>query len=664
MKFSLFIIGAACATSFAQTALESSKAYPVSFVYDGAEFAADAWSPVERVPGTISYTSPDGKLNLIVEYRHFPGYPITEIIPVLECAGNEKTAIIENICSLKLRRPCDKRQIRVRRTTGSETRLTDFTRHDLLLQHRHECDYMHMTTDKGLSCSAWIPYFGIDIDSMNGIELAVGWTGAWRADMQLCPKDFWLNVGLDGARFYMRPGERFALPTMLVMERENLSVADGLVLFHRMMLEYKAPRDSKGQLFKPWLPSGSSGGNKTDANMLKIIDFIDKEFKGVFDVYWVDANWYGEYREIDQNPNCGPGWYDYVGDWRPNTWAHPDGNMKKVSDAAHAAGMKFLVWFEPERATEKAPIVKEHPEYFHRVKNNPNPAQYLLDLGNPVAREWIIGEICRNIEESGIDIYRQDCNFGGVERAIWRDNDEPDRAGVNEIKHINGLYLFWDELRRRYPDMLLENCASGGRRMDYQMMSRSHSYCRDDAHMFPNCDELTQNITLNTTAYIPITGGETFTVPLFDDYAFLSRLAAGTVFTPTDFNGMLLRRTPSAEELDWFRRMFAIAKRIQPHFLGDFYALTDIAFDSSEIYCAYQLNSPASSDGFFAVFRRQDCRDDQFTLSLHGIDPNAMYALDEPGKEPQVMKGSDLAKWTMTFEKPRSTRWVFYRKVK
>ncbi len=41
-----------------------------------------------------------------------------------------------------------------------------------------------------------------------------------------------------------------------------------------------------------------------------------------------------------------------------------------------------------------------------------------------------------------------------------------------------------------------------------------------------------------------------------------------------------------------------------------------------------------------------------------------MYALDEPGKEPQVMKGSDLAKWTMTFEKPRSTRWVFYRKVK
>ena len=115
MKFSFFIIGAACAAAVAQTALEDSKAYPVSFVYDGAEFAAEAWSPVEQAPGTLSYTSPDGKLKLNVEYRHFPGYPVTEIIPVLECAGNEETAIIENICSLKLRRPCDKRQIRVRR---------------------------------------------------------------------------------------------------------------------------------------------------------------------------------------------------------------------------------------------------------------------------------------------------------------------------------------------------------------------------------------------------------------------------------------------------------------------------------------------------------------------------------------------------------------------
>ena len=60
--------------------------------------------------------------------------------------------------------------------------------------------------------------------------------------------------------------------------------------------------------------------------------------------------------------------------------------------------MKFLMWFEPERATDNAPIVKEHPEYFHRMKNNPSPYIYLLDLGNPDARQWAIQEVCRNID--------------------------------------------------------------------------------------------------------------------------------------------------------------------------------------------------------------------------------------------------------------------------
>ena len=548
---------------------ELSTSYPVFFTYNGVDFDANAWNPTESANGTMSFVSPDGKLKLNVAYQTFDDFPsMTEIIPTIECVGNEETDIIENIRSLHIVRPCDKLQVHVRRTTGSKTMQTDFSRNDVLLQSRFGCDTLHITTDEGLSCSTWIPYFGVDFDALNGLEVAVGWSGAWRADMTLTKDTFLLDAGLDGAQFRMRPGERFMLPTMLVMERNNMTVQEGLVQFHRMMLTHKAPRDSKGNLFQPWLPIGVGGGNKTDDNMLMVIDFAQKEFPGFFDVYWVDANWNGEHREIPQRPNCGPDWWKYNGDWHLNTWAHPDGNMKKVSDAAHAAGMRFLVWFEPERATIHAPIVKEHPEFFHRVKDNPSDYQFLLDLGNPAAREWAISEVCRNIDESGIDIYRQDNNFTVTLGKIWADNEEPERKGVNEIKHINGLYAFWDELRRRYPDMLLENCAAGGRRMDYQMMSRSHSYCRDDAHMAKNCDELTQNITLNTTAYIPITGGETFTAPVFDTYAFLSRLAAGTVFTPIDFQGMLLERTPSKEELDWFRAMFGVAKRIQRYFLG------------------------------------------------------------------------------------------------
>ena len=49
----------------------------------------------------------------------------------------------------------------------------------------------------------------------------------------------------------------------------------------------------------------------------------------------------------------------------------------------------------------------------------------------------------------------------------------PDRVGVTEMQDIDGLYTFWDELRRAHPGLQIDNCASGGRRLDVETMSRS-----------------------------------------------------------------------------------------------------------------------------------------------------------------------------------------------
>ena len=48
---------------------------------------------------------------------------------------------------------------------------------------------------------------------------------------------------------------------------------------------------------------------------------------------------------------------------------------------------------------------------------------------------------------------------------FWAKNDEPGRAGIREIRHIEGLYAFWDYLLERFPNLLIDNCASGGRRI-------------------------------------------------------------------------------------------------------------------------------------------------------------------------------------------------------
>lgn len=643
------------------TAADLTDKYHVSFTYAGKAFTPENWSPVAEELGggvtKVSYTSPDGKLRLIVTYKVYEDFPVVEMRPVLECTGSRATGIIENFNSIDYSVPCSSNSVKLRRITGSESLFSDFCHHDVLLQNRHGCREASMSCFEGRS-SSWMPYFGIDFGATSGLEVALGWTGPWKADFKYFDRfSFTATLGSE-THFRMLPGESFAMPYLVIYEREGKSVEDGLVEFHRFVIDHKSPRYSNGELVKPWLPLTASGGNKTDENMLKVLEKATTLFDVPFDTFWVDAGWHGEYHEVPQDTNCGPYWYFYTGDWRPNTFSHPDGNMKKVSDAAREKGMRFLLWFEPERATTNAPIVREHPEYFHRVKKNPADEQFLLDLGNPEAREWIVGEVSRNIIESGVDIYREDFNIDPW--PIWKDTDKNDRKGVSEITHVNGLYAFWDELHRRFPELLFENCAGGGRRMDIEMMSRAHSYCRDDAHMFPGCEEMVQNITLNSTPYIPFTGGETFVVKPFDTYGWLSCLGAGTVFTPTDFQGMFLTREPAEDEVAWFNSMLKVSDRVRNLFFGDFYNLSGEQLDGSDIFCSYQLNK--EDEGFFIVFRRKECPSDTFRPNLRGIDPKAKYTVETFGGKTKKMRGKRLASLVLKLDTPRSCKLVFYKK--
>ena len=633
--------------------------YNVSFSYGGEQFVPGEWNPVTTSSGDVSrtvYTSPDGKLKLTVSCTAYPDFPVVEVRPVLECAGDSPTGIVDDFRSLVFSRDYGREGVLVRRITGSATDYSDFARHDVRLVRRHECDKLHMSTSEGRS-SAWLPDFGLDFGASDGLEIAIGWTGTWSVDMS-CAESFRLEAGIGGTtHFRMLPGERFQMPYMVIYDRKGKTREEGLAEFRRFVIAHKSPRDAEGKVRGPILPLTASGGNKTDENMLKVMDAATAAFDIPFDTFWVDAGWYGAPEEVDQSTNCGPFWYRNAGMWHPNTVIHPDGNLRKVSDAARAKGMKFLLWFEPERATSRAAVVKEHPEWFLRPKQNPSDERFLLRLGDSAARAWAVEEVSRNIRESGVDIYRQDFNMDPLD--AWRDNDAPDRMGVNEIMHINGLYAFWDELQRRFPDLAFENCASGGTRMDIEMMSRAHSYCRDDAHMSAGCDNLTQNITLNTTSYIPFTGGETFTVPVFDTYAYLSRLGSTAVFTPSDFDGMFLTRSPSDEEVAWFSGMLAVTDRIRGYYSGDFYALTG---DDPSGFCAYQLDRTAEGDGFFIIFRREDCPDRDFSLRLRGIDPSARYVVEEFGGRTRRMKGSRLVSQMLDFPEPRTCRLVFYRK--
>src|SRR5207237_5455135 len=142
------------------------------------------------------------------------------------------------------------------------------------------------------------------------------------------------------------------------------------------------------------------------------------------------------------------------------------------------------------------------------------------DLGNPEARQWVTDHIDRLIVEQGIDLYRQDFNMRPLD--YWRANDAEDRQGITEINYVTGFLAFWDELRRRHPDMLIDTCASGGRRNDVETLRRSVPLHRSDYYK----DAVNQQChTYGLAFWLPFYGTG---APTHDPYWFRSAMSPHT----------------------------------------------------------------------------------------------------------------------------------------
>ena len=117
-------------------------------------------------------------------------------------------------------------------------------------------------------------------------------------------------------------------------------------------------------------------------------------------------------------------------------------------------------------------------------------------------------------------------------------------------------------------------------------------------------------------------------MPVGDDYAAFSIISSGTVITPSDFDGGIIRRKITDKETAWFKKVFDVAVRMRPFYLGDFYPLTDETGAGDDVWCAWQCDRPDLKAGFAIVFRRGAAAGESRTFKLGGIEPNATYQID------------------------------------
>jgi len=298
----------------------------------------------------------------------------------------------------------------------------------------------------------------------------------------------------------------------------------------------------------------------------------------------------------------------------------------------HRLGLKFLVWFEPERVMPHTWLRENHPEWLLAPSDLPDEVAYqkdwrLLDLGNPQALAWAKKTFSGMIGEAGIDIYRHDFNLHPL--WYWRAGEAPDRQGMNEIRYITGLYDYFDTLQREHPNLLIDNCASGGRRLDFEMMRRSVPLWRTDLCWEPVAE---QSMTYALSLWLPLHGVGAVSLNPYD-----FRSGMGSNFSlAVDFY---------SQDPTFWEQVTRLLKQylsVRQLYRGDFYPLTDYTV-SDEGWIAFQFDRPDLGEGLVQAFRRASCPEDSARLMLCGLEPEATYTVSNlDGGEPQQVTGRYL----------------------
>jgi alpha-galactosidase len=259
------------------------------------------------------------------------------------------------------------------------------------------------------------------------------------------------------------------------------------------------------------------------------------------------------------------------------------------------------------------------------VRSLPGDTNRLFNLGDPKALSWLTDQISNFIRREGVTIYRQDFNFDPA--PFWRAMDIPDRVGIAEMKHVEGLYAFWDALLTKNPGLLIDNCASGGRRIDLETIGRSVPLWRTDYSYFePNGY---QCHTYGLQLFLPCSGTGNDNP---QKYYFRSSMG-GAVVMGWELNNSF--KVSQAHEA------IAEFKALRPYFLGDFYPLTEYS-TSDEVWAAFQWHRPEQADGIVLAFRRPQAAQSSIEIRLHNLEKDAPYevtfddygiALNKSGRE-------------------------------
>lgn len=619
---------------------------PFSFKYGGQPSAdlLNGWQidctqknlDENRTEHTLEFTDPNTGLEVRSEAIFYSDFPAVEWVLYLKNNGTSDTPILENILPLDVRMLASNGNPVLHYSKGALCCLDDFAPVEEILEPEVQ---VHLQPGGGRSSSEILPFFNFDFGQA-GVVLGIGWTGEWAATFSRQSENYLqIQAGMALTHLRLHPGEVIRTPRILMLFWQGDRIR-GNNMLRRFILKYHRPRPNGKPLTLPIILSGW-GGTAASEHLKNIQRIIEHDLP--IECYWIDAEWFGE-----------GSWWNQPGNWPVKQDLYPHG-FRPISETLHQSGRQFLLWVEPQRVCKDTPWYqfKERENWLLELGNGEdsykqwktggwpfphedsrwiicesrrsqmNPDELLFNLGNPDARRFLTDFIAQRIDEFGLDWYREDANIAPLE--YWRHTDKPDRQGITEIRYVEGIYNFWDELLQRYPHLMIDNCASGGRRIDLESISRSTAlhrtdWARDSIHAQCHSYGLFHWVPLHMAA-------RGAALKKGNEYEIRSVMTAGLMTRLWDEG--------DGEMAHDAKRLLEQYLSIQKFYYGDYYPLTPYSQDNT-VWLAWQFDCPEDGEGMVQAFRREESVYESAQFKLRGLSPDANYIvrnIDSCGSE-------------------------------
>lgn len=402
----------------------------------------------------ISLVDAHYPLALDLHYRVWSDYDLIERFAVIRNTGNEPIQL-EQTLSAVWHLPLDERY-RLRSLGGRWG--SEFQIGEVMAPLGKQV----IESRRGATSHNANPWFGIDrggVASETHGDVwfgALAYSGSWKIVVERNAHGQTMVAGgihdFDYA-WKLDAGESFTTPGF-VAGFTTAGYGEASRLLHRYQLEVVMPRATAGKvlpvLYNSWYVTEFDVSFENQAAAARKAAELGVE------LFVMDDGWFG----VRDDDHSG------LGDWCVDRRKFPNG-LGPLIEYVNSLGMEFGIWVEPEMVNARSELYTRHPDWVYHFPNRPRSEarnQLVLNFGREDVQEFVLDFMHDLLGQNNIRFVKWDMNRSfsepgypdaenGREREIW-------------VRHVQGLYRIFAELRQAHPQVMFESCSGGGGRID------------------------------------------------------------------------------------------------------------------------------------------------------------------------------------------------------